>query len=75
MAIVCKKCGHKGTRADFRLLGHVDSAGGNTYRHCPKCEAAVVCDEVEIIDDDSEGEVWGAGPLRGRVFTRKPKEP
>jgi hypothetical protein len=51
MAIVCRKCGHKGTRAEFRFLGHVDSAGANTYRRCPKCEAAVVCDEVEIIDD------------------------
>jgi len=71
MGLKCRHCSFEGTRADFKLLLRVDSAGPDTYRLCPNCKAAVYCEELEVFD--SVGVPWGAGHLRGRVFRRSDK--
>ncbi len=71
MPLQCKQCGFKGSRAEFRFLQFVDSAGPNTYRRCPECHAAVYCEELEIVDSGSAP--WGTGYLRGQVFRRPRK--
>ncbi|MDY6880718.1 MAG: hypothetical protein V2J25_00575 [Desulfatiglans sp.] len=72
MTVKCDNCGHEGSKAEFRYLGLAESAGPNSYRLCPRCHAAIFCEELEGSDRSSGRTVWGVGPLRGRVFTKKP---
>ena len=74
MKLKCKKCGCEGSKAEFKYLHLADSAGPNTYRQCPKCQAGVYCDELDEGEQFSGEGVWGAGPLRGRVFTKKDRK-
>ena len=72
MPVKCDQCGHEGSKAEFRYLGLAESAGPNSYRLCPRCHTAFFCDELEDREQSPGKTVWGAGPLRGQVFTRKP---
>ncbi len=70
MELKCRKCGHKSNKLDFRFLNHVDSAGIDCYRQCPKCFAAVYSEEMEEAEAFCSGTVWGTSKLRGQVFRR-----
>ena len=72
MQFKCDNCGYEGSKAEFRFLGHVDSAGSDCYRQCPKCHVAVYSEEVGEAEDYSGKDVWGAGQMRGRVFRKQP---
>jgi len=74
MQLKCDNCGYVGSQAEFRFLSHVDSAGSDCYRQCPKCHVAVYSEEVGESEDYSGKGVWGAGPLRGKVFRRRSSE-
>lgn len=70
MTLKCDHCGHEGSKAEFKYLGLAESAGPNAYRFCPLCHTAFYCDELEEGDQFSGKGVWGAGPLRGKVFKK-----
>jgi len=70
----CHKCGYEGSKAEFRYLCQADGQGPDTYRRCPRCHAAVYCAELEVGEQFFGEGVWGAGPLRGRVFRKKNKK-
>ncbi len=69
MLIKCHKCGKEGSKAEFKYLHLAESAGPNSYRQCPDCHAAIYCYELETNDPDSKS-AWGAGHLRGQIFTK-----
>ena len=71
MLLECTKCKYQGTRADFRFLGSADEVGARTLRRCPKCEAVIVCNEIEADDDYHGSTPWGLSSLRGKVFKGK----
>ena len=76
MTIKCKACGFEDSKAAFKYLGLAESAGPNCYRLCPRCQAAVYCDELDLDYGKARPgeEIWGTGPLRGRIFTLKDKK-
>lgn len=74
LKLKCNNCGYEGSKAEFKYLHLADSAGPNSYRLCPKCQFALYCDELEEGEQYTGEGVWGAGPLRGRVFKKKDKK-
>lgn len=75
MMLKCRKCGYEGSKAEFRYLCQADGHGPNTFRRCPQCHSAVYCAELEVGEQFSGVGVWGAGPLRGRVFRKNKEHP
>jgi len=63
----CDKCGHEGTRAEFKYLGMANEAGADSMRLCPKCRAAVYCDELAEDEKTSEVKVWGMRVLGKKI--------
>ena len=63
----CTKCGHEGSRAEFKYMGPMESGFRKSIRRCPQCNQLTECDEMAEDEVVGDAGAWGLKALGKKI--------